>query len=299
MGASMKTVPSLLEIAIEPKPSSDLKKLHGALSSLTAHDPSLHVATDQESGQIILGGSSESHLERAIDALRRADGVDVSFGAPQIAYRETLTRRVEVTYTHRRAVGPASQFAKVTLAFEPVEVGAGSSFESRIVAGSALDEYVPGVRNGVESVMGAGILAGFPIIDVKATLIDGAYDDVDSSIMAFEFAARSAFREALQKGGAVLLEPVMDVVAIAPREHWAFVKRDLLSRGALIRGQTARADAVVFTATAPLDKLFGYAVGLRNGAEGRAAFTMRFSHYAPLQVPRDDGPFPPAVGMRA
>ena len=294
----MDVFPSLIEIAIEPRSKADQEKLGVALAELAAEDPSFRVSTDQELGQTILSGTDEVHLDTKLDILKRTYKVDVDVGAPQVAYREKLTRRAEISYTHKKQTGGTGQFAKVTIVFEPAEPGAGSSFESKIVGGAVPKEYVPGVEKGINSVMGSGILAGFPVVDVKATLIDGAYHDVNSSALAFEIASRAAFREALQKGGTVLLEPIMKVEVVTPEEHTGYVMGDLMSRRGHVLRQVARADAVVINAMAPLANMFGYVNNLRSGTQGRASFTMQFDHYEPVDPPDHDEPFPPAVGMR-
>ncbi|MFZ1963380.1 MAG: elongation factor G [Roseiarcus sp.] len=273
----------VIEIAIEPKSKADQEKLGVALAKLAAEDPSFRVSTDQESGQTILKGMGELHLDIKVDILKRTYKVDANIGAPQVAYREKLTKRVEIPYTHKKQTGGSGQFAKVTIVFEPAAPGAGSSFESKIVGGSVPKEYIPGVEKGVNSVMGSGVLAGFPVVDVKATLIDGAYHDVDSSALAFEIAARAAFREGLQKGGSVLLEPIMKVEVVTPEEHTGFVMGDLLARRGHVVGQDMRANAVVINAMAPLANMFGYVNQLRSGTQGRANYTMQFDHYE--QVP--------------
>jgi elongation factor G len=273
----------VIEIAIEPKSKADQEKLGVALAKLAAEDPSFRVSTDQESGQTILKGMGELHLDIKVDILRRTYKVDASIGAPQVAYREKLTKKTEINYTHKKQTGGTGQFAKVVIVFEPAEPGAGSSFESKIVGGSVPKEYIPGVEKGINSVMGSGVLAGFPVVDVKATLIDGAYHDVDSSALAFEIASRAAFREGLQKGGAVLLEPIMKVEVVTPEEHTGFVMGDLLSRRGQVQGQDMRANAVVINAMVPLANMFGYVNQLRSGTQGRANFTMQFDHYE--QVP--------------
>jgi elongation factor G len=275
----------VIEIAIEPKSKADQEKLGIALSKLAAEDPSFRVSTDQESGQTILKGMGELHLDIKVDILRRTYKVDANIGAPQVAYREKLTKKTEINYTHKKQTGGTGQFAKVTIVFEPAEPGTGSSFESKIVGGSVPKEYIPGVEKGINSVMGAGILAGFPVVDVKATLIDGAFHDVDSSALAFEIASRAAFREGLQKGGSVLLEPVMKVEVVTPEEHTGFVMGDLLSRRGQVQGQDMRANAVVINAMVPLANMFGYVNQLRSGTQGRASFTMQFDHYE--QVPKN------------
>ena len=228
----------VIEIAIEPKSKADQEKLGVALAKLAAEDPSFRVSTDQESGQTILKGMGELHLDIKVDILKRTYKVDASIGAPQVAYRERLTKKTEINYTHKKQTGGTGQFAKVVLVFEPAEAGAGSSFESKIIGGAVPKEYIPGVEKGINSVMGSGVLAGFPVVDVKATLIDGAYHDVDSSALALEIASRAAFREGLQKGGSVLLEPIMKVEVVTPEEHTGFVMGDLLSVAARCRGRT-------------------------------------------------------------
>jgi elongation factor G len=279
----------VIEIAIEPKSKADQEKLGVALAKLAAEDPSFRVSTDQESGQTILKGMGELHLDIKIDILRRTYGVDASIGAPQVAYREKLTKKTEINYTHKKQTGGTGQFAKVVIVFEPAEPGQGSSFESKVVGGSVPKEYIPGVEKGINSVMGSGVLAGFPVVDVKATLIDGAYHDVDSSVLAFEIASRAAFREGLQKGGAVLLEPIMNVEVVTPEEHTGYVMGDLLSRRGQVQGQDMRANAVVINAMVPLANMFGYVNQLRSGTQGRANFTMQFDHYeqVPANVAKD------------
>ena len=273
----------VIEIAIEPKSKADQEKLGVALAKLAAEDPSFRVSTDPESGQTILKGMGELHLDIKVDILKRTYKVDANIGAPQVAYREKLTKRAEIDYTHKKQSGGSGQFARVKLIFEPAEPGAGSSFESKIVGGTVPKEYIPGVEKGVNSVMGSGVLAGFPVVDVKATLVDGAYHDVDSSALAFEIAARAAFREGLQKGGPVLLEPIMKVEVVTPEEHTGFVMGDLLSRRGHVQGQDMRANAAVINAMVPLANMFGYVNQLRSGTQGRANFTMQFDHYD--QVP--------------
>jgi len=273
----------VIEIAIEPKSKSDQEKLGVALSKLAAEDPSFRVSTDPESGQTILKGMGELHLDIKVDILKRTYKVDANIGAPQVAYREKLTKKTEVNYTHKKQSGGAGQFARIVMVFEPAEPGAGSLFESKIVGGAVPKEYIPGVEKGFNSVLTSGVLAGFPVVDVKATLIDGAYHDVDSSALAFEIAARAAFREGLQKGGSVLLEPIMKVEVVTPEEHTGFVMGDLLSRRGHVQGQDMRANAVVINAMVPLSNMFGYVNQLRSGTQGRANFTMQFDHYE--QVP--------------
>ena len=273
----------VIEIAIEPKSKADQEKLGLALAKLAAEDPSFRVSTDQESGQTILKGMGELHLDIKVDILRRTYKVDANVGAPQVAYREKLTRRVEQDYTHKKQTGGTGQFARVKIIFEPNEAGGGNIFESKVVGGSVPKEFVPGVEKGINSVMGAGVLAGFPVVDVKATLVDGAFHDVDSSVLAFEIASRAAFREALQKGGSVLLEPIMKVECVTPEEYTGSVIGDLNSRRGQIQGQDVRGNANVINAMVPLANMFGYVNQLRSFSQGRATFTMQFDHYE--QVP--------------
>jgi elongation factor G len=273
----------VIEIAIEPKSKADQEKLGLALAKLAAEDPSFRVSTDQESGQTILKGMGELHLDIKVDILRRTYKVDANIGAPQVAYRETLTKKFEIDYTHKKQTGGTGQFARVKFVVEPNEVGKGYEFESKIVGGAVPKEYIPGVEKGLESVMNSGPLAGFPVVDVKVQLIDGAYHDVDSSALAFEIASRAAFREALQKGGAVLLEPIMKVEVVTPEDYTGSVIGDLTGRRGQIQGQDMRGNAIVVNAMVPLANMFGYVNTLRSFSQGRANFTMQFDHYE--QVP--------------
>ncbi|MGQ0445744.1 MAG: elongation factor G [Beijerinckiaceae bacterium] len=273
----------VIEIAIEPKSKADQEKLGVALAKLAAEDPSFRVSTDQESGQTILKGMGELHLDIKVDILRRTYKVDANIGAPQVAYREKLTRREVIDYVHKKQTGGSGQYAKVTIVFEPNEPGMGSSFESQVVGGAVPKEFIPGVEKGINSVMGSGILAGFPVVDVKATLVDGGYHDVDSSVLAFEIAARAAFREALRKGGSVLLEPIMKVEVTTPEDFTGSVMGDLLGRRGQVQGQDMRGNAVVINAMVPLATMFGYVNQLRSFSQGRANYSMQFDHYE--QVP--------------
>ncbi|MGJ0454602.1 MAG: elongation factor G [Methylocystis sp.] len=273
----------VIEIAIEPKSKADQEKLGIALQKLAAEDPSFRVSTDQESGQTILKGMGELHLDIKVDILKRTYKVDANIGAPQVAYRERLGRKLEIDYTHKKQTGGTGQFARVKIIFEPNEAGKGNEFESKIVGGAVPKEYIPGVDKGIASVTTSGILAGFPVVDLKATLIDGAFHDVDSSVLAFEIASRAATREALQKGGSVLLEPIMKVEVVTPEEYTGSVIGDLNSRRGQIQGQDMRANAVVINAMVPLANMFGYVNQLRSFTQGRASYTMQFDHYE--QVP--------------
>jgi elongation factor G len=273
----------VIEIAIEPKSKADQEKLGVALAKLAAEDPSFRVSTDQESGQTILKGMGELHLDIKVDILKRTYKVEANVGAPQVAFREKISRRAEVDYTHKKQTGGSGQFARVKLVVEPNEPGAGYVFESQIVGGSVPKEYIPGVEKGLESVLGAGVVAGFPVVDLKVALVDGAYHEVDSSALAFEIASRAALREALQKGSSVLLEPIMKVEVVTPEEYTGSVIGDLNSRRGQIQGQDMRGNATVVNAMVPLMNMFGYVNNLRSFTQGRATFTMQFDHYE--QVP--------------
>ncbi|MGF1622011.1 MAG: elongation factor G [Rhodomicrobiaceae bacterium] len=275
----------VIEIAIEPKSKADQEKLGIALSKLANEDPSFQVSTDLESGQTILKGMGELHLDIKVDILRRQYKVDANIGAPQVAYRETITRPTQIDYTHKKQTGGSGQFARVKLDIEPGESGTGFEFVSKIVGGSVPKEYIPGVEKGLKSVMDSGILAGFPIIDLKATLVDGAYHEVDSSVLAFEIASRAALREALHKAGPKLLEPVMKVEVVTPEEYLGGIIGDLTSRRGQVQGQEMRGNATVINALVPLANMFGYVNTLRSMSQGRAQFTMTFDSYA--QVPQN------------
>ena len=276
----------VIEMAVEPKTKADQEKMSAALVKLAAEDPSFRVSTDQESGQTIIKGMGELHLDIKVDILKRTHKVEVNVGAPQVAYRERITRRVEKDYTHKKQTGGTGQFARVKFIVEPNETGKGFEFESKVIGGSVPKEYVPGVEKGLNSVLGAGVLAGFPVVDVKVSLIDGAYHEVDSSALAFEIASRAAFREALREGASVLLEPVMKVEVVTPEEYTGSVIGDLNSRRGQIQGQDMRGNANVVTAMVPLANMFGYVNNLRSFSQGRASYTMLFDHYA--EVPRNE-----------
>jgi elongation factor G len=274
----------VIDIAVEPKSKADQEKMGLALQRLAAEDPSFRVKSDEESGQTIISGMGELHLDILVDRMKREFKVEANIGQPQVAYRETITRSAEIDYTHKKQSGGSGQFARVKLTIEPNEVGAGFTFESKIVGGSVPKEYIPGVSKGIESVMGAGILAGFPIVDVKATLTDGAYHDVDSSVLAFEIAGRAAFREGLQKAAAKLLEPIMKVEVTTPEDYMGDVIGDLNSRRGQIQGTESRGVVQVVNAFVPLANMFGYVNSLRSMSQGRAQYTMVFDHYE--QVPQ-------------
>ncbi len=271
----------VIEIAVEPKSKADQEKLGVALSRLAAEDPSFRVSTDEESGQTIMAGMGELHLDILVDRLKREFKVEANIGQPQVAYRETLGQLAEVDYTHKKQSGGSGQFGRVKMVFEPAESGEGYTFESKIVGGSVPKEYIPGVEKGVKSVAEAGIICGFPVIDFKATLIDGAYHDVDSSVLAFEIAARAAFREAAKSANMKLLEPIMKVEVVTPDEYTGSVIGDLNSRRGQVQGQEMRGNATVINAMVPLANMFGYVNNLRSATQGRAQFTMQFDHYEP------------------
>jgi elongation factor G len=273
----------VIEIAIEPKSKADQEKLGVALAKLAAEDPSFRVSTDQESGQTILKGMGELHLDIKVDILKRTYKVEANIGAPQVAYREKISRAVTVDHTHKKQTGGSGQFARVKIIAEPLPAGSLFMFENKVVGGSVPREYVPGVEKGLESILGSGVLAGFPVVDLKVTLIDGDHHEVDSSALAFEIAARAALREALQKGHSVLLEPIMKVEVVTPEDHTGAVIGDLNSRRGHIQGQDMRGNANVINAMVPLANMFGYVNTLRSMSQGRATFTMQFDHYE--QVP--------------
>jgi elongation factor G len=275
----------VIEQAIEPKSKGDQEKMGVALQKLVTEDPSFRVATDPESGQTIIKGMGELHLEIKVDILKRTHKVEVNVGAPQVAYRETLARATDVDYTHKKQTGGTGQFARVKLHLEPNEPGKGNEFESEIVGGVVPKEYIPGVEKGVQSVWDAGVLIGFPMVDTRVTLYDGNYHEVDSSAIAFEIAARSAMREGAAKAGVKLLEPIMDVEVVSPGDFVGSVIGDINSRRGQIRSQDLRGNATVIRANVPLANMFGYVSQLRSMSQGRAMYTMQFAHYA--EVPRN------------
>ena len=269
----------VIEIAVEPKSKADQEKMGLALQRLAAEDPSFRVETDLESGQTIMKGMGELHLDILVDRMRREFKVEANIGAPQVAYRETISQAHEIDYTHKKQTGGTGQFARVKLQITPTEPGEGYSFESKIVGGAVPKEYVPGVEKGIKSVMDSGPLAGFPVIDFKVALVDGAFHDVDSSVLAFEIATRAAMREGLKKAGAKLLEPIMKVEVVTPEEYTGGVIGDLTSRRGMVTGQDSRGNANVINSMVPLANMFGYINTLRSMTSGRAVFTMQFDHY--------------------
>jgi elongation factor G len=269
----------VIEMAIEPKTKADQEKMGVALQRLAQEDPSFRVTSDPETGQIVLKGMGELHLEIKVDILRRTYKVDANVGAPQVAYRETISKRAVVDYTHKKQSGGSGQFARITLVFEPQEPGLPYEFEAKVVGGSVPKEYIPGVEKGLESAKNTGIIAGFPVIDFKVSLTDGAYHDVDSSALAFEIAARAAFKEGMQKAGPVLLEPVMKVEVVTPEDYMGDVIGDLNSRRGQVQGMDQRGNARVVEAMVPLAAMFGYVNTLRSMTQGRASYSMEFHHY--------------------
>jgi len=279
----------VIEIAVEPKTKADQEKMSTGLARLAAEDPSFRVETDQESGQTIMKGMGELHLDILVDRLKREFKVEANIGEPQVAYRETIGHEAEIDYTHKKQSGGSGQFARIKMIIMPTEPGEGYSFESKIVGGNVPKEYIPGVEKGIQSVMDSGPLAGFPVIDFKVALIDGAYHDVDSSVLAFEIAARAGMREGLKKAGAKLLEPIMKVEVVTPEEYTGGIIGDLTSRRGMVRGQEARGNAIAIEAMVPLANMFGYINTLRSMSSGRANFTMQFDHYdaVPMAISKE------------
>jgi len=274
----------VIEIAIEPNSKADQEKMGMALSRLMSEDPSFRVKSDEESGQTIISGMGELHLDIIVDRMKREFKVEANIGQPQVAYRETISKPTEVDYTHKKQTGGTGQFARVKLRIEPNEPAAGNEFKSEIVGGAVPKEYWPGVEKGLQSVWSSGVLIGFPMVDIKATLFDGAFHEVDSSAIAFEIASRAAFREACEKAGLKLLEPIMDVEVVTPEDYVGTIIGDLNSRRGQVRDQAMRGNATVIRANVPLANMFGYINTLRSSSQGRASYTMQFAHYA--EVPR-------------
>ncbi len=269
----------VIEIAVEPKTKADQEKMSTGLARLAAEDPSFRVETDQESGQTIMKGMGELHLDILVDRLKREFKVEANIGAPQVAYRETIGREHSFDYTHKKQSGGSGQFARIKMTIMPTEPGEGFSFESKVVGGNVPKEYIPGVEKGVRSVMDSGPLAGFPVIDFKVILTDGAYHDVDSSVLAFEIAARAGMRQGLRDAGAKMLEPIMKVEVVSPEEYTGGIIGDLTSRRGMVRGQETRGNAIAIDAFVPLANMFGYINTLRSMSSGRANFSMQFDHY--------------------
>jgi elongation factor G len=272
----------VIEVAVEPRTKSDQEKMGIALSRLAAEDPSFRVGSDPESGQTVIKGMGELHLEIIVDRMKREFKVEANVGAPQVAYRETITREATVDYTHKKQSGGSGQFARVKLVFVPGEKGSGFEFDSKIIGGSVPKEYIPGVEKGLNSAVQNGVIAGFPMVDLRAQLIDGAYHEVDSSALAFEIASRAAFKEGVAKAGPQLLEPVMRVEVVTPEDYMGDIIGDLNSRRGQITGMEPRGNGQVINAIVPLATMFGYVNTLRSLSQGRAQFTMHFDHYEPV-----------------
>lgn len=291
--------PWLVEMAVVPKSNADREKLGKALAMLAAEDSSFLVSTDPESSQFLLKGMDELQFDSKLDILGRTYKVGVSASPPQVAYRETITRKAKVDHTYKKLMGNAGEFARVLLEIEPNDKGKGYAFESRIVADAVPTQFIPGIEKGLSSVMASGVVAGFPVIDVRVALVDGAYHETDASATTFENASRAALREGLMKAGAVLLEPVMKIEVATPEDYLGGVIGDLNSRRGQIIGTGNRGNAQIVNAMAPLANMLGYPESLRLMTQGRAIFAMQFDHYAPASLPGDDPPFRPATGMRA
>ena len=275
----------VIELAVEPKTKADVEKMGLALSRLAMEDPSFKVSSDPDSGQTIIRGMGELHLEIIVDRLKREFKVECNVGEPQVAYRETITKSCDIEYTHKKQSGGAGQFAKVKIKFSPIEGYTGFEFENTVVGGNVPKEYIPGVEKGLRSAMDAGVIAGYPVTGVHCNLYDGAYHEVDSNVMCFEIAARAAFREGMRQADPKLLEPIMKVEVVTPEEYMGDIIGDLNSRRGLVNGMDQRANARVIDANVPLANMFGYVNTLRSLSQGRAQFTMVFDHYA--EVPRD------------
>ena len=269
----------VIEIAVEPKTKADQEKMGEALGRLAKEDPSFRVTSDEESGQTIIKGMGELHLDIIVDRMKREFKVEANIGAPQVAYRETILKNAEFDYIHKKQSGGAGQFARVKISIEPLEPGKGREIENKIKGGSIPKEFIPGVEKGIETVSDAGILAGFPIIDYKVTILDGLHHDVDSSVLAFELASRQCFKEVCSRATLKLLEPVMRVEVVTPEDYMGDVIGDLNSRRGHINTQEVRGNATVITAMVPLANMFGYINSLRSMSQGRAQYSMFFDHY--------------------
>jgi len=273
----------VIKLAVEPKSAADQEKMGLALLKLASEDPSFRVSSS-ENGQINIEGMGELHLEILVDRMKREFKVEANVGAPEVSYRETITSSYEVDYTHKKQSGGAGQFARVKIVFEPGDPGSGFTFHSKIFGGSVPKEFIPGVEKGIVQIMNTGVVAGYPMIDFKATLVDGAFHDVDSSVLAFEIAAKFAFREGISQAGAKLLEPLMKVEVITPEEYMGDIIGDLNSRRGSVQGMEPRSNAQILTASIPLAEMFGYVNTLRSISQGRAQYSMQFQNYA--QVPQ-------------
>jgi elongation factor G len=288
----------LIEVAIEPKTKADQEKLRLALARLAQEDPSFGVTVDHESGQVVIKGMNERQLENNVDRLKREFTIEANVGAPQVAYRETITRIAEIDYTHKKQAGGSGQFARVKLRLEPIKPGEGYAFESEAVGDAVPEAYITGVVKGLEGARETGVLAGFPVIDFKAVLVDGAYHDGDSSALAFEIATRAVFRAGIAKAGPILLEPIMTVEVITPDDVMGQVVAGLLKRRGEISAMETRGSTRAITATVPLAGLFGYDASLAALTGGRASWSMQFARYAPMADRDPDPKFPAAAAAR-
>jgi elongation factor G len=275
----------VIDISVEPRTKESVEKMTIGLQKLAGEDPSLRLRTDQETGQTILSGMGELHLEIIIDRLKREYGVEANIGAPQVAYRETITRPHTEIYTHKKQTGGSGQYAEVKVIFEPLERNGGIVFENKVVGGAVPREYIPAVEKGIRVQAETGVLAGFPTVDFKYTLVDGKYHDVDSSALAFEIAAKACFREGMKKASPIILEPIMDVEITTPQDHVGDVVGDINRRRGMIQNQESSGSTIIVRAHVPLKEMFGYISDLRSMTKGRASFTMQFHHYDP--VPRN------------
>lgn len=291
--------PLLIEVAIETRSKADQRALDAALAGVSAEDPSFRVSTDHESGQIVVKGTSELHLHAKLEKLQHACAGGLNVGSFQVAFLERPTRRAETEYVHRKVTGSKGEFAAVKIVVEPNDPGKGYRFASKTSDGAVPVKFIAGIEKGVESVLTCGVLAGFPVVDVKVELIDGKYHDVDSSAQAFETASRMALRDALGKAGSVLLEPIMKVEVVTPGDCVGPIIDDFNTRRGQIESRDIRDGAIVVRAKVPLMTMLGYANSLPEMSKGRATFTMQFDHYAPVPTPEDHPPFRPAIGMRA
>jgi len=271
----------VISIAVSPKDKGGSEKMGIAIGKMVAEDPSFRVETDEDSGETILKGMGELHLDIKIDILKRTHGVDVEVGKPQVAYRETITQRIEDSYTHKKQSGGSGQFGKIDYIIEPAEVGEGYVFESKVTGGNVPREYWPAIDKAFKGMMDTGVLAGYPVLDLKVTLMDGAYHAVDSSAMAFELAAKGAFRQTMPKAGAQLIEPIMKIDVFTPEDHVGDVIGDMNRRRGMIKSQEAGPTGVRIKVDAPLSEMFGYIGDLRTMTSGRGQFSMEFSHYSP------------------
>jgi elongation factor G len=276
----------VIEVAVEPKTKADQEKMGVALQRLAAEDPSFRVSSDEESGQTVIAGMGELHLDILVDRMKREFKVEANVGQPQVAYRETISQTFDVDYTHKKQTGGSGQFARVKITFEPLPPGSGIEFDNTVVGGNVPREFIPGVEKGIRTAAENGVICGFPMIDFKATLFDGASHDVDSSVMAFEIASRAAFREGISGAKPVLLEPMMKVEVVTPEDYMGDIIGDLNSRRGQVNDMDQRGNARVVSAMVPLANMFGYVNELRSMSQGRAQYTMHFDHYAevPNQV---------------